>query len=132
MNDNENQYLVRSNGRSSPPRLTALRSVSYPFKTKVTGHIRIGGLPPINQAQIVGENKSRLFIKPYIGHQFNIPKKADEVKKHIRKIRPEEMAIVDQINREISDLKEKREQVIRDAWAKAHVVTIKELESLIK
>lgn len=51
----------------------------------------------------------------------------EDVKETIRRIRPQEAERLDEINRQIAELKEAREALLREAWSKAHAVTVKEI-----
>lgn len=60
-----------------------------------------------------------------------------EVKKHIRRVRAEELSRIAEHDAELAALEEqlrdaraRRAETVAEAWGKAHVVTVKELEAL--
>jgi hypothetical protein len=71
-------------------------------------------------------------------HGTHVHTTAEDVKKQIRRVRPEELARLEQHDVEIADLEEQLKQArlrraatAAEAWTKAHVVTVKELEALV-
>lgn len=70
-------------------------------------------------------------------HSEHVRTNPVEVKKNVRRVRPEELAEIAKVDadiavveQELKTLKATRAEIVATAWAKAHVVTVKELEEL--
>lgn len=57
-----------------------------------------------------------------------IPATADGVRKFIRRIRPQELARLAEIDAQIAELERQRNSLVKEAWAKGHVVTLTEVK----
>lgn len=66
-----------------------------------------------------------------------LQRNADEIKSRVRRIRPQEAAAIEAIDREVEDLlaqawakRQERERLLREAWSKAHKVGLGEVVEL--
>jgi len=69
---------------------------------------------------------------------FRIAATAEAIKAVLRRIRPQEAEVLDAIDRDIADvqsrlnaLKDRRQDALRTAWQRAHVVRLAEIEQLL-
>jgi len=121
-------------------RIFGIKSVSYDLKLE---HVRTEnfkgfGKIPVRRAarDSAGRlvyDRSKIVIHPEIGsNSIHIATDSKEIKKRIRRIRPDEMRELENINEQIRALFDRRDQLIRAAWDRGHVVTLKELKDQIK
>lgn len=105
-----------------------LRGVSYQSIYKRVGVVDLGPLGKIPHSVSTGKvDKGKLLISPDAGCCFSIAAKPDDIKRRMRRLRPTEAELLDEIDVEIEALREKRKELLKTAWQEAHVVTIKEL-----
>lgn len=110
-------------------RITKIKSVFYEPIRKRVGSVRVAGLGNIPTLENTGKvDKSRLVVNT--GHLISVPASKAEVHKRYRKLRPEESRRINDIDRRINELRLEREALLREAWDKGHVVTVKELVEL--
>lgn len=109
-------------------------TVRYGDKTRSLGHIDMPGFGRMRQSQVVGINKARLAIRLDGEYLHDIPATKAEVDKHVRRMRPQELAGLNEIDAEIEEaqrrlgqLRRKRVDFLHDAFQKGHVVTVSEL-----
>lgn len=83
----------------------------------------VGGLRFVRAA---GVNKKRILFDYSPGGQV-VNASAKEIKKYIRRLRPEERKELDRIDKQIAELERLRAHTLKSAWSKGHVVTLKEV-----
>lgn len=99
--------------------------VMYPEHRRVTGYINTV-LGNIQTSESTGKkDKSRFWVNT--GTIITIDARKEEVDKRYRRLRPEEASSLEAIDREIRGLRAKRETLLKQAWQKAHTITLKEL-----
>ncbi len=120
-------YLIKD----SNVRQVELGSVTYKPITRQTGSIAgpFGTIPISTPTGKV--DKSYLYLLSY-GHGYTVRANHDDIKRKIRRLRPEEAAQLDTLDEEMSVLRERRVELLKTAWQRAHTVTIKELTEKIK
>jgi len=117
-------FIYKYNGRNYQ---IVLKSVSFGHVLRDTGESRFG----IRVATIAGENKSRIRLNPEEGRSQVIDANKDAVHKTIRLPREQEAKLLDGIDEQIKALREQREELLKTAWQKANIITVKELIELI-
>jgi hypothetical protein len=75
-----------------------------------------------------GFDKSALHVTT--GVYGTTVRTAEDVKRVIRRLRPQEAVELDMLDEQIRVLQQRRRDVANQAWAKAHVVTLSELREV--
>lgn len=113
------------------PRQNELRGVSYKTITKIVGTID-SPFGKINHIKATGRvDKSQLELWTD-GYSYTIPATRDGIKTTIRRLREQEAALLDMLDKKIRDLRDERALVLKTAWSKANVITVKELVDRIE
>jgi len=120
------QYEYLTNGGRI--RQSELEAVRHPTISKPSGkRIDIPGIGSMGISVSTGRvDKDRLELWTD-GIILVVAATHDEIKKKIRRLRPEEAAQLDAIDAEFATLREKRAALLKEAWARGHTVTVKEL-----
>jgi hypothetical protein len=121
-------YIMKRKGES--PRLTRLEGVEYTRKTRVTGYMDVPGFGRINKSEFSGWDKTRLEIRTSSAY-LRVDSTPAGIKEKFRRLRPQEAELIDQIDSEIAAINARRQEIINQAWTRAHVVTVKELKEKI-
>lgn len=138
----DRQFLVRRD-RSSLYQAGSLRVRLAPkYRPKRTHQSPIG---PITEIEEAGSNSRRLQVTildalETTGRSAHpgsvvVDRTAAGVKAAVRRMRPEEAALVQKVDDEIestkqrlADLRRERAELVRTAWSKAHVVRLQEVD----
>lgn len=142
------EYLVRMDRKliqTGDVRVTRVE------KRRVT-HRTVSGLGTIGHSEGTGQYETNLLRVALAGddvrladgraasknRQERIDRTAAGVKKAVRRIRPEEAAVIDEFDAQIAALEEQilalremRKVAVSEAWSRAHVVRLKEIEDKI-
>ena len=104
-----------------------IKAVTYRQLTKRVGSITVPGFGTIPKSQLTGEfDKSTLDIITDL-QNYVVKATHDEIKKKFRRLRDSEAAELDQIEAELSRLREERKAIMQKAWDRGNVVPVKEL-----
>jgi hypothetical protein len=108
-------------------RQVELERVTYPPITRLKETVKIPGFGNVPFSECTGKfDKSKFTLWTTRG-TVNCSANKEGVHGRIRRIRPQEAAILDEIDEQIKALRERRAEVVKLAWLRAHVVTVKEL-----
>lgn len=114
--------------RDKYPRQADLSSVRYPDITKHTSSI--GGIPIHSLTGKVNKNRIQLWWKDS-SSILSIEATKESVKSTIRRLRPTEAKLLEEIDTKMLKLRIERLAILKQAWQKGHVVTVKELKERI-
>lgn len=134
------RYLVKDRDAKRTVAQTDAPIIYHPEIDKV-----IGKIGPFRQVKGTGKfHKDVLGIVAENSNHYTVacqqvPATAEGVKKTLRSLREQEAARLDSIDAEIAALesqlkakKEERRGLLKEAWSKAHVVTLKEAISQVR
>ena len=127
------QYIVNLN-RAGYPRLTNIAGVMHPPVLKKVGTIHFDGIGDIPKMRSTGRYDANTFEVQFTDSfgAVAMPKDRDAIHKKVRKLREQERGLIDAIDEQIKVLRSQRDELLRLAWQNGNVVTIKELEGLVK
>lgn len=74
-------------------------------------------------------NRSKITIHVQ-GYGCTTSATAEGIKKVIRRLRPQERERIETIDAEIHRLQRERQTIVKEAWVKAHVVTVSEVKAI--
>lgn len=120
----ETPEFVIHDGRRA--RLVSSFSAHYAERRRDSGK-RIMGMPVLEWTGTY--DKSRIGILSGGVGRTGIPATAAGVKKHLRRIRPQELERIQALDEEIRMLSRKRAALIREAFTRGHVVTLAEVKA---
>jgi hypothetical protein len=113
------------------PCLSEIKKVSYVPVRKVVDRLDIPGLGSCPVMGNTGKfDKSQLSVYTKSGW-FTLSATRDGVHEKIRRLRDQESALLESLDKKIAALHAERVEVLKLAWTKANVVTVKELTELI-
>jgi len=113
------------------PTVTELQSVRHPSIRKQYDSITIPGIGTAPIMRDTGKYDNSTFsIHTKRAGYINVIASREGVKTKLRRIRPDEQAQLDALDAQIAELHEKKNELLKLAWNKAHVVTVKELEEM--
>jgi gamma-glutamylcyclotransferase (GGCT)/AIG2-like uncharacterized protein YtfP len=108
-------------------RQVELQSVTYPPITRVKEVINIRGIGNIGMSECTGKfDKSKFSLWTTRGN-ITIAATKDGVHGRIRRLREQEAKLLDEIDAQMAELRSRRAEIVKLAWQKANVVTVKEL-----
>lgn len=119
--------LVKRRGDKLPRQTAQIDYVSYREKTEVVGTILAAGFGNINTIRGTGKFDKSIFTIRVDNNIFSCPATHEGVKSVLRRLRQEEAVELDQIDAQLSALRERRIDLLKAAWNKGHVITVKEL-----
>lgn len=114
-------------GYKEAPRVSEVKKVTHPFVMKDAGYIDIPGIGKCLARERTGGKDTKKFEVWTVGRNYTMDATHDGIKEKMRIVRPEEEAELARIAAEIARLQELRKEVLKKAWNKAHVVTVKHL-----
>lgn len=106
--------------------LVEIKTAMYKPETKPIGSVYIEGLGNIATMRTSGIDKNKFQIATTSGW-INLDATPNSIKEKLRRLRPQEAEILDGIDRQIAELRAKRENALKEAWKKGNVVTVKEI-----
>lgn len=94
-----------------------------------TLRMRIRFIPrgrPVLSGRDAQPDRSR--VRAGVGYQSSeMALRRTEIRKHLRRLRPQEAAELDALDTKIRALRDERDGVLRRAWQRGHVMTVKEV-----
>lgn len=75
-------------------------------------------------------NRERIHLRAGKFGTLSIERAPDAVKRHLRRLRPQEAERLDEIDADIERLQAERRELMATAWAKGHVITLKEITDM--
>jgi hypothetical protein len=109
------------------PLLVDLKRVSYPPKTKVTKTIKVDGFGNIPVTTPTGKFDHSQITLWKTSPTLTISENKTAIDSRLRRLRQQEAEELEKIDAEIHELRTRREALIKKAWIKGNVVTVKEL-----
>jgi len=117
-------FILKYNGR---PTQVELRRVTYPPITRLKETVAIPGFGNAPVREGTGKfNKSQVTLWTSSAI-ISVDANKDAVHDRIRRLRQQESQLLDEIDTQIKLLRERREAILKLAWQKANIVTVKEL-----
>lgn len=84
----------------------------------------LGKLRHVEGTGKVDKGKVAIFCH---GTDYTLTLTPENLKSRIRRLRDQERAELDRIDAELSALRERRKEVVQQAWVRGHTVTVKEM-----
>lgn len=114
------------------PVITEVHTINHPRIRKIDRVVPLDGFGDVNIMKDTGKlDNARFEIGTKRAGWLQVEASREGVKSKLRRVRPEEQAMLDAIDEKIHALHEQKNELLKLAWSKAHVVTVKELESMV-
>ena len=119
------EFLIRTS-RNRPIRQVEKLSAFYMQGKTYIG--KTGPFPTYQANGIYSHGKVEIWTKT--DAVSSVPLTAEGVRAVVRRLRPQEAERLDALDAEEQRLRERRKELMAEAWAKGHVVTVAEVRAL--
>lgn len=120
-------YILRPGGPGSRVEMAELLTVEHSEIYRDSGR-RIAGIRVMSPTG--RRNRNELLITAYPAPGFHVRTERAAIRRKIRKLRAQEAAQIESLDAQIDELRRQRRELVKAAWERANVVTLKELEEL--
>jgi hypothetical protein len=122
------KYIVKHQNLWGDARIVDGIDVSFHEKLRQTGTHTVKGIGTFRTMAATGRYLHNAFHVYVHGlSTFELAATKTAVHSHIRILRQAEADKIDEIERQLADLRSRRRELIKEAWEKGNVVTVKEL-----